>query len=134
MFAFRNKSCVLPKTPGALSECVTSYNWVGLPVLAVLDALSQRGSLVERRVSTTASTSGQDAILKDQGGKKTRFSNVNAAESESEQTLLLLKLTVEGVALFFRSAETAGLAGTLVVELPDEPFLPESSAAVLLSA
>lgn len=55
------------------------------------------------------------------------------AEARSRE-LVLLKLTVEGVALFLRSAETTGLAGTLVVELPDEPFLPESSAALLLSA
>lgn len=43
-------------------------------------------------------------------------------------------LTVEGVALFFRSEVDRGLAVTLVVELPDEPFLPESSPAVRLSA
>lgn len=40
-------------------------------------------------------------------------------------------LTVEGVALFLRSEDTSGLAGTLVVELPDEPFLTESSTAEL---
>lgn len=50
-----------------------------------------------------------------------------------QDSVVLLELTVEGVALFLRSAETTGLAGTFVVELPDEPFLPESSAPVLLS-
>lgn len=46
----------------------------------------------------------------------------------------VFRLTVEGVALCLRSEGTRGLAGTLVVELPDEPFLPESSTAVRLSA
>lgn len=45
----------------------------------------------------------------------------------------MVSLTVEGVALFLRSDETSGLAPTLVVELPDEPFLPESSAVDRLS-
>lgn len=45
---------------------MTSFSFCSfLPVLAVLDALSQRGSLVERRVSTAAGTGGQDAILKE---------------------------------------------------------------------
>lgn len=42
-----------------------------VPVLAVLDALTQCGSLSERRVPTATSTSGQDAILDYYGeGKK----------------------------------------------------------------
>lgn len=104
-----------------------------LPVLAVLDARGQRGSLVERRVSTTAGTGGQDAILNKQEEKYTLYQKHKHAAARSRE-LVLRKLTVEGVALFLRSADTTGLAGTLVVELPDEPFLPESSAALLLSA
>ena len=34
-----------------------------VPVLAVLDALAQRGSLCQRRVPTATGTGGQDAIL-----------------------------------------------------------------------
>lgn len=68
---------------GAFSERVTSSHFVCLPVLAVLDALSQRGSLAQRGVSTTAGTGGQDAILKEQKRKKnkqkTGVSNLNAA-------------------------------------------------------
>ena len=43
-----------------------------------------------------------------------------------------VRLTVEGVALFLRSVGARGLAGTLVVELPDELFLPASSVIPVL--
>lgn len=51
----------LPKAGG--DACVAPLGAAGLPVFAVLDALTQRGSLVEGRVSTTAGTGGQDAVL-----------------------------------------------------------------------
>lgn len=108
-----------------------SLGAAGLPVFAVLDALTQRGSLVERRVSTAAGTGGQDAVLERGETKRGALNKDRRAASGWRRAPAL---TVEGVALFLRSAETAGLAGTFVVELPDEPFLPESSAAVLLSA
>lgn len=41
---------------------------VSVPVLAVLDALAQRGSLSQRRVPTASS--GQDAILKGERKKR----------------------------------------------------------------
>lgn len=43
-----------------------------VPVLAVLDALAQRGPLSQRRVPTATSTGGQDAILKGAKKKLTR--------------------------------------------------------------
>lgn len=44
---------------------------VSVPVLAILDALTQRGSLSQRRVPTATSASGQDAILN--GWRKKRM-------------------------------------------------------------
>lgn len=46
VFCFPKQELCLPEDYGTLSERVTSFHWVCLPVLAVLDALSQGGSLV----------------------------------------------------------------------------------------
>lgn len=47
--------------------------FVCVPVLAVLDALTQRGPLSQRRVPTATRTSGQDTIL---NGQKENVMNV----------------------------------------------------------
>lgn len=120
----------LPKAAG--DACVAPLGVVGVPVFAVLDALTQRSSLVEGRVSTAAGTGGQDAVLERETAKLQKQLNKDRHAASGQRRAP--ELTVEGVALFLRSAEATGLAGTFVVELPDEPFLPESSAAVLLSA
>lgn len=58
-----------------------------VPVLAVLDALTQCGSLSERRVPTATSTSGQDAILDYYGGKKrVKILNITEMIWEAKQT------------------------------------------------
>lgn len=44
-------------------ECALCEEFASLPVLAILNALTKCGSLSQRRVFTTASTSRQDAVL-----------------------------------------------------------------------
>lgn len=56
-----------------LLHIVCVYVCVCVPVLAVLDALAQRGSLSQRRVSTATCTGGQDAILK---GERKKMSEI----------------------------------------------------------
>lgn len=55
------------------TDCVLESVCMCVPVLAILDALTQCGSLTQRRVPTATGTSGKDAILKEQSKQRQFF-------------------------------------------------------------
>lgn len=54
-------------------DCVLESVCMLVPVLAILDALTQCGSVTQRRVPTATGTSGKDAILKEQSKQRNFF-------------------------------------------------------------